>query len=102
MTELVAGMVLAALGAVGLTVALRAIVPVRWVEEIKPWACDLCMSWWSSMICLGVACGLGFGDAQEAIVLFLPSFALAYAIQQRVTPIPDGGPPPPPPPSGQE
>jgi hypothetical protein len=100
MVELLAGVAMVAFGAVGLTTLVRTLVPSRWVESTKPWSCDLCMSWWSSIVCVVVAVFFEYGTIREAVVTLLPSFALAYSIQQRLHPIPDGGPPmgPPPPP----
>lgn len=100
MVELLSGVVMVAFGAVGLTTLVRALLPLRLTESTKPWSCDLCMSWWSSLACVVVAVSLEYGTVRDAVVTLLPSFALAYAIQQRLHPIPEGGPsfdPPPPP-----
>lgn len=89
----------AALGAIGLAVVLRALPPFsRWNEQgVKPWACDLCMSFWGSGIALGVAAVFGYLLPVEAGLLWLPTFAGAYAGLQRVVPSPVGAPPIPPP-----
>lgn len=91
-----------AFGAVGLTTLIRTILPLRLVEGVKPWSCDLCMSWWSSLVCVVVAVALEYGTVWDGFVTMLPAFSLAYIVQQRLHPIPDGGPPmeaPPLPPS---
>ena len=93
MVELLAGVAMVAFGAVGLTTLLRTLVPSQWVESVKPWSCDLCMSWWSSSVCVVVAVALDRGTVVDGVLTFLPSFALAYIVQQRLHPIPDGGPP---------
>lgn len=87
----------AALGAIGLAVILRAVPPFsRWNEQgVKPWACDLCMSFWCSGLALAVAPSFSW---EEVALWWLPTFTIAYAGLQRITPEPMGGPPIPPPP----
>jgi hypothetical protein len=48
-------LVVVALFAAGLTHILRALPPFRvWVfRGVKPWACDLCMSWWGAVLATG-------------------------------------------------
>lgn len=52
---------LVALFAAGLTVVLRAVPPFKALvfSGVKPWACDLCMSWWNA--CAGGVLALGGG-----------------------------------------
>ena len=85
--------IVASLGSVGLTVALRAVPPFsKWNEEgIKPWACDLCMSFWGTLLFCIVQ---GFvGISFEQMLAWIPAFAVAYGIVQRITPEPMGDPP---------
>jgi hypothetical protein len=91
--ELLASVMMVAAGAVGLTTVLRSIVPARWVEGTRPWSCDLCMSWWSSIACIAVALVVGYGTVREALVVLLPSFAFAFFVQQRLHPEPQGAAP---------
>jgi hypothetical protein len=83
------------LGAVGLTLVLREAPPIaRWNEAgVKPWACDLCMSFWCSAICLVVAAAAGEINPPQAFFSWMPAFVIAFAIVQRVRPVPMGGPP---------
>ena len=39
----------------GAALIVRAVVPQHWLL-VKPWSCDLCMSWWSSLV-MGAAAG---------------------------------------------
>jgi hypothetical protein len=50
MIELV---LLIGLGAAGLTAVIRAVSPTLWLLY-KPLACDLCMSWWASLLLFGL------------------------------------------------
>lgn len=88
-------LLVAALGAVGLTVVLRALPPFSgWNEKgVKPWSCDLCMSFWTTLIVLGIGWAAGRVDGQTAFFLWMPSFTVAYGIVQRIVPFPVGGPP---------
>jgi ABC-type transport system involved in cytochrome c biogenesis permease subunit len=88
-------LIVAALGAVGITVVLRAVPPFsRWNERgVKPWACDLCMSFWTTALCLAVGAATHHVSMLEAFFLWMPAFAVAYGTVQRITPPPLGGPP---------
>jgi hypothetical protein len=50
----------------GITTAVRALPPVqRWMfERRKPWACDVCMSFWVTGV---LALGLGWHDSVLAL-----------------------------------
>lgn len=83
-----------AASAVGAITALRQAPLIRdWNEEgVRPWACDLCMSFW---VTLGIAV-LGYLGAPEVTErvfwAWMASFALAYTWVTRLTPAPpDGG-----------
>ena len=83
----------AALGSVGFTVALRAVPPFStWNENgVKPWACDLCMSFWCTLwFCSAQTVNVSYAEAAFA---WMPAFALAYGIVQRIVPTPMGEPP---------
>lgn len=92
MNTLVAILV-ASLGSVGLTVALRAVRPFSlWNENgVKPWACDLCMSFWGTA--LFVVAQATMLSVNEATLAWMPAFAIAYGTVQRIVPTPIGAPP---------
>lgn len=87
--------VFVALASVGLTVALRAVPPFSsWNERgVKPWACDLCMSFWGTLIFSALSWYAGLAQQNEAAFGWMPAFALAYGTVQRIVPPPMGGPP---------
>ena len=94
--ELALFSLLAAATSVGAIEAIRkAPVISRWNEEgVRPWACDLCMSFWGTLtVCLLVILVPEDGRG-EALLGWLPSFALAYTWLTRITPLPDPGPGP--------
>jgi hypothetical protein len=79
---LVLDLVLVALFAAGLTHIFRALPPFRgWVfRGVKPWACDLCMSWWGAVLAtsalrLDEAHGL-VGAGVLAVAAVAPSMAV--------------------------
>jgi hypothetical protein len=94
MNHLVA-LLVAALGAVGLTIVLRAVRPFStWNEQgVKPWSCDLCMSVWMTALCLAIGAATERVTVLEAFFLWMPAFACAYGMIQRIVPPPMGGPP---------
>ena len=55
--ELVGAALALGLTVVGAIQVIRALPGVRrWVlNGVKPWACDLCMSWWLSLLAAGAA-----------------------------------------------
>jgi hypothetical protein len=59
-----------ALSAAGLTLVARALIPLFW-RDVKPWSCDLCMSWWG-----GLAATLLLLAATAAVGV--PYFAVAF------------------------
>lgn len=91
--EIGIGIVILAVGSVGLTFFLRSVVPGRWVEEVKPWSCDGCMSWWGALVCDIVAVSLGYGSWKDGVVVLLPAFALALFLVKRWVPVPAEAPP---------
>lgn len=93
--NLLVTILVASLGAVGLTVAIRAVPPFsRWNEKgVKPWACDLCMSFWGTLLFVVTQTVVGEGPYIESGLAWMPAFALAYGIVQRIVPTPMGGPP---------
>ncbi len=94
MVELLAGAALVGLGGVGLATIVRALVPVRWLEQgIKPWSCDLCLSFWATAFCTVVAACMGHGTVQDAAVVLLSGFTIAYAVLQRLVVVPVEAPP---------
>ena len=57
--------------------ALPFVVP--WLERgVKPWACDLCMSFWSTILAGGLWAALGV-----PIVAALPAFVVTFFIVRR-------------------
>lgn len=87
--------IIAGLGSVGITIVLRAIPPFEgWNERgIKPWACDLCMSFWCSAICLAVGVVFAELSPSDAFMAWMPSFVVAFGTIQRIIPVPLGDPP---------
>lgn len=49
MGELLFGVLILGLAAATVATIVRAFVPPLWLL-VKPWSCDLCMSWWSSLV----------------------------------------------------
>jgi hypothetical protein len=82
----------AALCAVGLTIILRNAPFVRgWVAEAKkPWACNVCMSLYSSALASALSAHLA-GDWRIAFV-YLPTYALTFLVLDRMTRPPPGPP----------
>lgn len=89
MLDLVLTTLLVAAGAVGLTIIVRNAPGVRrWVQEAKkPWACNVCMALWTTLVV----------DMLFVIVLraehlglaFLPAYALAFNALQRMAKAPE-------------
>jgi len=96
--------IIAGMSAVGVTLVLRELPPFsRWNEQdVKPWACDLCMSFWCSAVCLGVARATSQISNAEVILSWMPAFVVAFFLVQRVRPPPLGGPPIDPPPGSDD
>lgn len=76
-----------AASAVAFATLVRTFVPSRWNEEVKPFSCDLCMSWWGTVFSAVFLCWL-WGSREFELVL--PSFAVAYWFLQRLHPVPEG------------
>ena len=85
--ELALFALLTAATSVGLALVLRQVYPVSaWNERgIKPWACDLCLTFWLTGLC----CGWGAVVELERLWAWMPAFALAYPWLARVNPMPD-------------
>lgn len=88
--ELGAFVFLVAATAVGATEAIRKAPLIRgWNEQgIKPWACDLCMSFWLTLIVVLLAVVVPSEPQLYWIGAWMPAFALAYSWLTRVTPVP--------------
>ena len=89
--ELLVAVFLVAATAVGATVALRKAPLISgWNEMgVKPWACDLCMTFWLTGILCAFAVFVPYETRPEAIGAWMPSFALAYTWLVRITPMPE-------------
>lgn len=73
--------------AAGLTLVIRAVVPQLWLL-VKPFACDLCMSWWSAWlgaIMLQVTEPIGFWHVLPAVLGAVPVSVLLVKIQARLS-----------------
>lgn len=82
---------LAAATAVGFVIALRQAPHVRDLNErgVKPWACDLCMSFWSTLAICALASLMDDRDELPwKLWAWLPAFAIAYPWLARVNPMP--------------
>ncbi len=80
--------------AVGTTEAIRQAPYIRDLNErgVKPWACDLCMSFWVTLIVALLGAFLPEQAEPGRLWAWMPSFAVAYTWLTRVTPAPpDGG-----------
>lgn len=78
--------------AAGFVVALRALPPVEKMmfRRVKPWACDLCMSFWCTLI-VGCVIAILSGD-RVALAAAAPSVALCMLLLRTLT-APRGAPP---------
>lgn len=88
---------LTAATAVGFAVAVRQAPVIRgWNERgVKPWACDLCMSFWTTLGVCALGAFLPEQDDLGRLWAWMPAFAVAYPWLARVNPLPpDGGPDP--------
>lgn len=79
----------------GITTAVRALPPVqRWMfARVKPWACDVCMSFWTTAL-VGVVLS---AHEHDAVLLLTcgPAYPLALLVLAKVSE-PKGPPPMPP------
>lgn len=80
---LLAASALVGLTAVGLIQVVRALPLVRdWVlRGTKPWACDLCMSWWSCLLLGATAAALS--DWQWSLTV-LPAVGISVWLTGRI------------------
>ena len=69
--------VLVGMSAAAIPPIVRALPPIQeWTQRgIKPWACDLCMSFWSTVVMTAVWCALGVLP-----IAGLPAFVVTFAI----------------------
>jgi hypothetical protein len=87
----------------GFVQAIRALPPVtRWVEAgIKPWACDICMPFWSTGLWVGAVAYL----AQEPWLMLAcgPAYTLSMMLLEYIQrPPPGSGPIPDEPPEADD
>lgn len=82
---------LVAATSVGAAVAVRqAPVIRRWNEDgVKPWACDLCMTFWLTGIVCAVGAFLPDHDELWRLWCWMPAFAIAYPWLARINPMPE-------------
>lgn len=75
-------LVLVALFAAGTTLVVRALPVIRGevFRGVKPWACDLCMSWWCA--CIGQFIVLNVGEVRPTLMnaLLLVSAAVPLSM----------------------
>ena len=76
MIELV---LLIGLGAAGLTAVIRALAPTLWLLH-KPLACDLCMSWWSTLLLYGLWHAKEPQPVHLAMLAILASVGVSLAV----------------------
>lgn len=89
LTTLLVTAILIGLSAAAIPPFVRAIplVQVWMMQGRKPWVCDLCMSFWSTLLASGVACFMG-----APAVAGIPAWAVTFFIVRKNSdPI---GPPP--------
>ena len=87
--------------AAGLVFAARTLAPVaRWVDRgIKPWACDVCASFWATVLCALVYAGILWDI--HSLLSAGPAYILSYGAVRTLSG-PTGLPPPPLPPDPAE
>lgn len=95
MTEIVFVCLGIAITVPGVVTAVRALPPVaaKVLEGAKPWACNICMSFWATSLVTSVAAAY----LQEIGVLLLagPAYTLALVLLERVVEAPPAGGPQP-------
>lgn len=81
-----AEVLLLALAAVSLTTMIRAIPFVKAMADrgVKPWGCDVCMSFWS----LGLAAVVAATYDLAALLAAVPAHGLAVLLLHRLRPFP--------------
>lgn len=73
--------------AAGITSVVRAVVPQLWLL-VKPFACDLCMSWWCAWlgaIVLQIQTPIGFWGVLPAVLGAVPVSLLLLKVVGRLT-----------------
>lgn len=97
LVELLLAVLLAALvagaAAPGIVLAVRALPPVaRLVEAgVKPWACDVCSSFWTTA--LAVAIVVSVTNEARLLLAAGPAYTLALFVLARLQAAPEGGAP---------
>lgn len=88
--ELALFAILAGVTSVGAVVAVRQAPLVRgWNERgVKPWACDLCMSFWMTLLIVGIGIFSANHPPLEWLGAWMPAFTISYTWLTRVTPAP--------------
>lgn len=84
--------ILVALIAAGLIVLLRRLGPIERLvfKGIRPWACDVCMSFWTLLVVAPL-----FGGGVRGYLVAPPAFALCLWVLRQITqPVSDFHPPP--------
>lgn len=66
---------------------VRAVRTLAWVDEkvvagVKPWACNVCMTFWSIVLVWGPLALLAWGP--EAVVVLPPAYTVAFVLLERV------------------
>lgn len=80
MNELFASAVLVGLSSAGLCFVVRALIPVT-ILILKPFSCDLCMSWWGSIIAVVLLTGeWTWTSLRAAAVTVLAGTAVALLV----------------------
>jgi hypothetical protein len=84
MTDLFFRVILVGLSAAGLVVFLRALPLVQRLvrEQKKPWACDVCMSFWSTFLLTSATFHF---DGGLALAAAAPGFAVALLVLRKLT-----------------
>ena len=89
--KVVACTILVALSAAGIVPLVRQIpyIRVKMFAGVKPWVCDLCMSFWSTL--LSAVCWYLFYSVP--LISFVPAFSLTFLVVRKNSD-PVGLPPP--------
>jgi hypothetical protein len=93
--RLIVEVVLLALTVVSIVSTLRALGPIRKLVErgTKPWSCDVCLGFWTTLIASIVGCIIastvdrqGARPFLELAIVILPAHGLALMILSRLRP----------------
>lgn len=69
--------------AAGIALITRAVVPQTWLLN-KPWSCDLCMSWWGSLVSSVVAGSVGGHTTLASLGAALGGTAVSVVVLKTV------------------